>query len=303
MDMKQLKTFQTAATTLNFTKTAKMLNFAQSSVTAQIKALEAELQHPLFERLGKKLVLTATGKEYKKYVDQMLRLNDEALQKISDKQFRTASLTIGAQESQCTYRLPRVLQLFKSQFPHVKLTFKPAHSDDSARALLDDGTLDLAFIMDVRKTPETLLTETLIIEELKMVAAPEYAIKSSVTLKDLQNESFLLTEIGCAYRTLLEQTLAGENVFLHNSIEFVSIEALKQCVIAGLGVAFLPAMVVNKELHNGQLKEVIWPNEHIQLYTQIAWHKNKQMTPPLQAFIDLTRNVFKEERKKAVGSY
>lgn len=81
MDMKQLKTFQTAATTLNFTKTAKMLNFAQSSVTAQIKALEAELQHPLFERLGKKLVLTATGKEYKKYVDQMLRLNDEALQK------------------------------------------------------------------------------------------------------------------------------------------------------------------------------------------------------------------------------
>lgn len=299
--MKQLKTFQVAATTLNFTQTAKMLNFAQSSVTAQIKSLEAELNHPLFERLGKKLILTAIGKEYKTYVDQILLLNNEALQLVADKEFRKASLIIGAQESQCTYRLPRVLQLFKTQFPHVKLTFKPAHSDDSARSQLENGTLDLAFIMDVKKKSDTLLTETLIIEKLKMVTAPDYAIKPTVTLKDLQNETLLLTEIGCAYRTLLVNTLAGNNIYLHNSIEFVSIEALKQCVLAGLGVAVLPAMVVEKEINNGQLKEILWPNEHIQLYTSMAWHKDKEISPPLQSFIDLTRDVFQQYKKNNLG--
>lgn len=62
MEIKQLKTFKTAAENLNFTLTAKQLNFAQSSVTAQIKSLEAELGTPLFERLGKRIVLTDAGK-------------------------------------------------------------------------------------------------------------------------------------------------------------------------------------------------------------------------------------------------
>lgn len=66
MEIKQLITFKHAAENLNFTQTAKMLNFAQSSVTAQIKSLEDEIGKPLFERLGKRLVLTEAGHQFKR---------------------------------------------------------------------------------------------------------------------------------------------------------------------------------------------------------------------------------------------
>ena len=78
IEIKQLITFKTAAENLNFTYTAKILNFAQSSVTAQIKALENELETPLFERLGKRLVLTEAGREFKRYADKMIQLTNEA---------------------------------------------------------------------------------------------------------------------------------------------------------------------------------------------------------------------------------
>ncbi|SET81252.1 regulatory helix-turn-helix protein, lysR family [Salinibacillus kushneri] len=78
MDTKQLLTFKTAAENLNFTQTAKILNFAQSSVTAKIKSLEDELDTKLFERLGKKLYLTDAGEQFKSYADRLLALTDEA---------------------------------------------------------------------------------------------------------------------------------------------------------------------------------------------------------------------------------
>ena len=78
MDTKHLNTFKVAAETLNFTQTASILNFAQSSVTAQIKSLEEELGQSLFERLGRRLILTEAGKDFKLYAEQMINLNEEA---------------------------------------------------------------------------------------------------------------------------------------------------------------------------------------------------------------------------------
>ena len=75
MENKQLITFKVAAETLNFTQTAKILNFAQSSITAQMKSLEAELGTPLFERLGKRLILTEAGRKFQLYADKMIKLN------------------------------------------------------------------------------------------------------------------------------------------------------------------------------------------------------------------------------------
>lgn len=123
MEIKQLITYKTAAENLNFTLTARMLNFAQSSVTAQIKALEAELGTPLFERLGKRLVLTEAGRQFKLYADKMIILTEEAKMVVRGDKEPAGTLIIGAQESQCTYRLPPILKKFKDQFPHVRLVF------------------------------------------------------------------------------------------------------------------------------------------------------------------------------------
>ncbi|MEH7390307.1 LysR family transcriptional regulator [Bacillus sp. JJ1474] len=291
MEIKQLITFKIAAENLNFTQTAKILNFAQSSVTAQIKALEDEIGKPLFERLGKRLILTDAGYQFKTYAEKMIRLSEEAITAANGEEELSGILTIGAQESQCTYRLPPILKEFKAAFPKVKLVFKPAHSDEIARKHLMEGLLDVAFIMDKRKPEGSLRVEQLIKEELKLVITPNQP-KSAFSIDDLKHETLLLTEAGCSYRNMFEESLNSLGIYPLDKIEFASIEAIKQCVIAGLGVALLPEMVVKKELEEGRLKELPWNASSSPLYTQIAWHKDKWMTPPLDEFINLTRKMF-----------
>ncbi|WP_404459468.1 LysR family transcriptional regulator [Oceanobacillus kapialis] len=297
METKQLMTFKIAAETLNFTQTAKILKFAQSSVTAQIKSLETELDTKLFERLGKRLYLTEAGKQFKSYAEKMISLSEEAKIVTGGMKEPSGTIVIGAQESQCTYRLPPILKEFKNQFPHVKLVFKPAHSDEMAKEQLLKGELDIAFIMDVMKPGDSLTMESLIQDDMKLVASPDHPLawENKVVTKDLEQETFLLTEKGCSYRTILEDTLREADVFPANKFEFVSIEAIKQCVIAELGIAILPAMVVKRDIEEGRMKELNWKQSIPSFFTQIAWHKNKELTIPLLSFIELTRQTLKEE--------
>ncbi|WP_085994230.1 LysR family transcriptional regulator [Oceanobacillus senegalensis] len=303
MDIKQLMTFKTAAENLNFTQTAKILDYAQSSVTAQIKSLEMELETQLFERLGKKLYLTEAGKAFKKYADRMVSLSEEAKIVTSGMTEPSGTLVIGAQESQCTYRLPPILKEFKNQFPNVKLVFKPAHSDEIAKEELLHGNLDLAFIMDVPKPTDSLITEKLIQDEMRLVASPSHhlAKKSNITIKDLERETLLLTEKGCSYRSILVNTFREATISPTNKFEFVSIEAIKQCVMAELGIALLPAMVVDRDIKDGRMRELHWNHSIPPFFTQIAWHKDKLMTIPLQSFIALTRRTFNESEEITKG--
>ncbi len=291
MEIKQLITFKHAAENLNFTQTAKILNFAQSSVTAQIKSLEDEIGKPLFERLGKRLILTEAGHQFKSYAEKMINLSQEAITAAKGEEELSGTLTIGAQESQCTYRLPLILKEFKTAFPKVKLVFKPAHSDEMARKQLMEGLLDIAFIMDESKPDGSLKVERLIKEELKLVASPNQS-KSDFSIDDLKYETLLLTEAGCSYRNMFEESLNLLGIYSLDKIEFASIEAIKQCVVAGLGVALLPEMVVKKDIEEGRMKELPWKSSVPPLYTQIAWHKDKWITPPLAEFISLTRKMF-----------
>ncbi|MCA1022221.1 LysR family transcriptional regulator [Halobacillus litoralis] len=298
MDEKQLVTFLTAAETLNFTKTASMLNFAQSSVTAQIKSLETQLGRPLFERLGRKLVLTEAGHQFKGYAEKMVKISEEARMAVNGERGNGGRLIIGAQESQCTYRLPPVLKAFKSRHPHVELIFKPAHSDEYARRDLMDGRLDAAFIMDRSSPGDSLTIETLLQEDIKLVAASDHPLAElkGFQLSDIEREPLLLTEEGCSYRNLLEQTCTASEVYPVNKLEFGSIEAIKQCVIAGLGIAALPQMVVERELTEGKIVDLGWKSPQPPIFTQLAWHKDKWLSPPLKDFIDISREFLKEER-------
>ena len=261
-------------------------------MTAQIKTLEAELGTPLFERLGKRLFLTEAGRKFQLYADKMIALSNEAKMAVKDDEEIAGTLIIGAQESQCTYRLPSILKRFKAQFPQIKLIFKPAHSNKDAKEQLMEGKVDLAFILDECKTEDALHVEPLMKEELKVVAAPGHHLlqQTSVSIKDLEKETLLLTELGCSYRILFEELFRSQDVYPVNKIEFVSVEAIKQCVIADLGVA----IVVEKDIREGTIKELHLDNTINPIFTQIAWHKDKWMTVPLQQFIDVTREFLQQ---------
>ncbi|WP_240510170.1 substrate-binding domain-containing protein [Virgibacillus profundi] len=77
---------------------------------------------------------------------------------------------------------------------------------------------------------------------------------------------------------------------------FRSIEAIEQCVIARLGIAVLPEMAVESDIRQGRMEELAWKNTSPPVFTKISWHKDKWIPPPLQAFIELTRETFKENQ-------
>lgn len=295
MEIKHLQTFLTAARTLNFTQTAKILDYAQSSITAQIKSLEEELESALFERLGKRIYLTKAGVELTHYAEKIIRLNEEMRNAVTDDTQLNAVLTIGAQESQCTYRLPGILREFKKLHPQVELIFKPVHTSEIAKNLLQTDHLDLALITDTRKGMSAIHTETLLEEDLVFVVSPTHHLNKAdkLTLEEIAQETMLLTEKGCSYRTQLENKLQLEGFYPRQIIEFVSIEAIKQCVMATLGISLLPRMVVEKELNNGSLIELHMPLELNQIYTELAWHKDKNIPSYLDDFIQIVRNEYK----------
>ena len=121
MEIKQLKTFTMVAKTLSFSKTAEILNFAQSSISDQITTLESELHCKLFERLGRKSTLTNEGECLLNYAEKILILCEEAKQDISGNLRPKGNLRIAIAETLCVFRLPELFQQFSKTHPDVDL--------------------------------------------------------------------------------------------------------------------------------------------------------------------------------------
>lgn len=297
MELKYLYTFKVVASELSFTKAANILNYAQSSVSAHIQALEDELGTPLFERLGKQIILTDAGRRMAQSTERILADVEEMKKLVPSNDIPSGTLTIGAHESQCAYRLPQVLNQFRIKYPEVQLIFRPIISDESIRVQITQGKLDAAFLLSSLSNQHGLIVELLRDEPIMVICHPNHPLtKQSIVLpSDLTGETLLTTEEGCDYRHIFEQMLMSNGVHLGTKIEFASIEAIKQCVIAGLGIAVLPEMTIKKEISSGEISVLPWSGPNFPIATQLAWHKDKWISPALRAFIDITRNILKAD--------
>jgi DNA-binding transcriptional LysR family regulator len=128
MELRQLDIFRILAHELNFTRAAQRANCVQSNVSVQIRALEDELRVPLFERLGQQVRLTVHGKRLLPYAERILRLVEEAGVVAAGSEKPAGTLIVGSPESVLTYRLPRILQAFRAEFPDVDLVFRAVSS-------------------------------------------------------------------------------------------------------------------------------------------------------------------------------
>ena len=124
MEIRLLQTFIAVANLGSFTQAAEQMNYAQSSVTAQIQALEAELGVRLFERLGKSTTLTEEGKTLLVYARRILSLCEEARQSVSPAQAPGGTLVIGAPESLFAVRLAPLLTEYHKLYPAVEISLR-----------------------------------------------------------------------------------------------------------------------------------------------------------------------------------
>jgi DNA-binding transcriptional LysR family regulator len=293
MELRQLATFRTVAATLNFTRAAEALGYVQSSVTAQIQALEEELGMPLFDRLGRRVMLTDAGRRLLIYADKMVNLAEEARAAVCEGKEPMGTLVISAPETLCTYRLPGLLREFRTRYPRVRLVLRPAPFSE-LRRLVAEGALDVAFVLEEpAPSPASLRVEPLLTEALVLIAPPEHplAARRHVVAADLEGEQMLLTETGCSYRNLFERVLAASGVRPVATLEFSSIEAITRFVMVGMGIAVLPEVTVAAAIAEGRLAALRWAGGELRIETQIIWHKDKWISPALAAFLETARDV------------
>jgi DNA-binding transcriptional LysR family regulator len=296
MDLRQLRTFRTAATTLSFTRTAGALNYVQSSVTAQIQALEEELGVQLFDRLGRGIALTDAGVRLLGYAERMLALEEEARAVVAASEIPRGVLAISAPETLCAYRLPEVLRRYRQRYPEVTLHMRINALHDSLRRHMLEVGADVAFVLERTWQPTGLTVETLLVEPLMLLAAPGHTLTrlAEVRPQDIRGQQLLLTEGGCGYRAVFERALTAAGVYPAATLEFNSVEAIKQCVMAGMGLTVLPAIAVQAEVEQGRLMPLPWTQPDFHVLTEMVIHKDKWISPALRAFLDIVRETLKE---------
>jgi DNA-binding transcriptional LysR family regulator len=293
MEIRQLNTFVTIIKTMSFTQAAIELNYAQSTITSQIQALEEELGTMLFERLGKQIKLTKDGELLYTYAGKILTLSAEAKAVISSSLSPKGTLTIGTAESLCTHRLPEVLKTFRERYPNIEINFNLDACPDY-RTHLKKNTIDIMFFLDVPLKEPDLITHVLFEEPMIVIAAPNHPLakQSKVTPYDINNQALILTNLGCSYRRIFESILAQAGAKPSSTLAFSSNEVIKKFVMDGWGIGFLPEITVKSELLSRQLIALPWTGTPFNIKTQIIYHKDKWISPALRAFIDIIMETF-----------
>jgi len=290
MEVRQLQTFCVLAEELNFTRTAERVHTVQSNVTSQIKALEAELGLPLFDRLAKRVVLTEAGRRFRPYAEKALAAMEQGARAVKFGTEPAGPLHIYAPESVLTYRLPEVLKLFRKRYPRVELIFRP-ESATPLCAELECGKIDLAISMSDSVDAEQLSSVRMRSEDVYLFATPDHPLVAAkkVYPKDLVDQTLLLTETGCGYRKKLDLQLAAANIRPQHITEFSSVEAIKQCVTAGLGIGLLPEVVIAAELKRKQFVLMNWHAGKMTIGTHVLWHKDKWVSAAMEAFLEVLK--------------
>jgi DNA-binding transcriptional LysR family regulator len=145
MELRHLKTFKVVADMGGFTRAAEALGYAQSTITSHIQALERELGRPLFDRLGKTVVLTSAGERLYEYAAQILRLSQAAESAVTDDSQPAGKFMIGA-PALTVYRLPAILREYKERYPDVQIVLVPSQCWEMSPKLRA-GELDVAFLL------------------------------------------------------------------------------------------------------------------------------------------------------------
>ena len=295
MEVRQLQIFRMLSEELNFTRTAERVHTVQSNVTSQIKALEEELGVPLFDRLGRRVVLTDAGRRFLPFADQALCAMEQGQRAVRIDSEPSGPLRIGAPESVLTYRLPKVLRTFRRRFPHVELIFRP-YSEMTLTSEMEAGRFDMAILMSDCVPDAPIESKRLRMERVFMLCDQHHPLTKLRTVKiaDLAGHTLLLTETGCGYRAKLDRALAMQNIRPGNVTEFSSVEAIKQCVANGMGLGLLPAIVVARELRQRQLKALHWAGPSLDIATHILWHRDKWISPAMAAFRDLVQDTLED---------
>ena len=285
MEIRQLETFVHVAQLQSFSRAAEVLGYSQSAITVQIRLLENELETRLFDRTGKRVVLTSSGKEFLDHANRILYDINRARKSMNDDTELKNPLHIGTIESLCTAKLPSVLTKYRRLHPKVSLQVTIDTPEQLIRMMEHNG-LDLIYILDTPRWDQNWIK--VMAEPVVFVASADsdFAGKT-LKLNDILEEPFFLTERNANYRQALDQQLALKKQALSPVLEISDTAFIIRMLEKNHGLSFLPYLAVERDIRKGRIALLHVEDVEISMYRQIFYHKNKFKTREMEEFIRL----------------
>lgn len=289
MELKYLQTFSAVAEEGSYSGAARKLNYTQSTITFQMNQLEKELSVQLFEKIGRKMVLTKAGECLIPYVEQVLGAVDRINCFESDLKEYKGDLRVGVGETLLCYKTSPAVREFCLRAPESRLFLRSMNCYDIREALMD-GSLDLGvFYEDIGGLNAGITSYPIASTPLVLAASPQVKEQCPDFITPGQNlpVPFVINESACVFRQIFERYLQEKSIVLDYTVELWSIPTIKNLVKSGMGVTYLPRFAVEEELERGELAEIPTEVAHSRITAVCAHHKNKWVSPAMELFIRL----------------
>ena len=286
MDIANLNAFVSVAETGSFSVASEHLFLTQPAVSKRVSALEKELDIQLFDRIGRKVILTEAGKALlSRARDILLQVEDSkrAIRNLSG--HVSGKLSIGTSHHIGLHRLPPVLRAFTQTYPDVELDLHFMDSEEACHAV-EHGDLELGIVTLPLKPAKMLVTHEIWPDPLDIVVNQSHplAVFNNITPKQLANYSALLPTPGTYTRQIFEHTMSKHKLELKVGLSTNYLETIKMMVSVGLGWSVLPRSMLSKELVTLKIEGV-----KLERKLGVVWHSGHTLTNAANAMEEILK--------------
>lgn len=290
ISLRQLRVFEAVARHLSHTRAAEELHLTQPAVSMQIRQLEDEVGLPLFERLGKRILLTEAGQEILHYsltVNRSLREMEEVLESL--KGVNRGRLQI-AVASTVNYFAPRLLAVFQRRYPGIGLRLDVTNRENLVQ-LLDGNAVDLV-LMGQPPTDIEVESEAFMDNPLVVIAPPDHPLAGArqIPLARLANELFVMREQGSGTRQAMERFFSERGQMIRHGMQMTRNEAVKQAVRSGLGLSVVSLHTIELELETRRLVTLDVEGFPDRRQWYLVYRRGKRLSPAANAFREFVLN-------------
>jgi DNA-binding transcriptional LysR family regulator len=298
--LRQFEVFLAVARARSFRRAAEALHLSQPALSQHVRELEAVLEARLFDRLGRTVQLTEAGRILQDHATRLFATLTDARHAIADLQgLARGTLAIGASTTPGIYVLPSVLGVFRTRYPAIAVALQLGNSAE-IEALVRAGELDLGVVGDggTRSVEASLAAR--VEDELVLIVGPSHpwARRREIGPAELAAEPLLLREPGSATRQVTERALAGAGVAYRPGMVLPHTEAIKQGVLAGLGVAFVSVYAIRGEQATGRVRPLRVRGLQIVRHFHLIHHERRRPSAAARAFMELFATAAPQPRSR-----
>lgn len=289
MHLDRLRIFHAAARLLSFTHAAEELHLTQPGVSKHVKELEAYYGTRLFQRIGRRIMLTDAGQIlFEVTTDIFSRLNEAKVRIEELTGLASGVLKIGASVTIATYLLPGMLVEFRQNHPALEIQTEIGRSRRIVEKALD-GSVEFGLVGHYSYDPR-MIAKPFLTDRTALIISPSHRWAKrtfAVSPEELADEPFLISKRGSGTWRIVGRFLESTGVELKHILELGTTEGVKQAVEAGLGVSIVSMHVVAKELASGRIESIPLANGAPSRDLYLVRHKDRYLSNAARAFLSL----------------